>query len=652
MRSWHFDHIDFSTYPHYCGEDLGVSRTAEKTTFRIWAPTARMVEIRLYRSGKQGKPARSMSMQPLHSGVWAYEEQEDLQGWYYTFQVFDGEWLHEVPDPYARATGVNGLRGMIFDPQLTLPDGWELDQGPHYHNFTDWIIYETHVRDFSIAESSGITHKGKFLGFTEENTLSPEGLCTGLSHLKELGITHVHLLPVNDFQSVDEEFPLLKYNWGYDPQHYNSPEGSYATSPYDGTIRIRELKMLVMALHQQGIGVILDVVYNHTWLTKGSVFNQTVPGYFYRQNSDGSFSNASGCGNEIASERSMVRKFIIDSLLYWIKEYHIDGFRFDLMGIFDNETMRHIRFEINKINPRILLFGEGWTAGPSPMPEYRRAVKRNISHLPGIAAFCDDMRDALKGNHGLKESKGFVSGLVLREEAVKFGIAGAVWHPQIVYSYVESSPEPWAMEPSQCINYVSCHDNYTLFDKLKMSLPEASGEELKRRVKLAGAILLTSQGIPFLHSGVEFCRTKGGHGNSYLSPDPVNQLDWSLKATCLDVNSYFRKLISLRKNHPVFRISSADRIRKNLNFCTKYQLGVIAYCIDGHGLGDKWKKVVVVFNANSEEVEVQVNEGPFTLIAFEDDIREEGISTIAGSTVTVPPVSMLLLARHSESSQQ
>jgi pullulanase len=645
MRNWHFNHIDFSTYPHYSGDDLGVFWSAESTVFRLWSPLARVVEIRLYRSGRSGKPIKVIPMESSAEGIWFHEETGNLEGVFYTFKMFDGEWMHEVPDPYARAVGVNGIRGMIFNPGKTHPEGWENDRGPRFTHFTDWIIYETHIRDFSISDSSGIVHKGKYLGFTEENTISPEGLSTGLDHLTGMGITHVHLMPVNDFQSVDEEFPLLKYNWGYDPQHFNAPEGSYSTNPFDGAVRIKEIKMLVKALHSRGIGVILDVVYNHTWLTKGSVFNQIVPGYYYRQNRDGSFSNASGCGNEMATERYMVRKFIIDSLLYWIQEYHIDGFRFDLMGVYDNETMRHIRYEVNKINPNIFIFGEGWAADQSPMPEYRRAVKKNISHLPGIAAFCDDMRDALKGNHGFKASPGFASGQTLREEAVKFGIVGAIWHPQIVYSYVESSEEPWASEPSQCVNYVSCHDNYTLYDKLKMTLPDEKEDDLHRRVKLAGAVVLTAQGVPFLHSGIEFCRSKAGHGNSYRSSDVINQMDWHLKSTHADVTAYFRKLIHLRRNHPVFRIASADRIRKNLSFCQKYQIGVISYCIDGHGLGDIWKQAVIIFNGNREEIITPIPEGNFNIIAREDIIDENGIERVNSGQVTVPPVSAIILAR-------
>jgi pullulanase len=644
MRSWHFHHIDFTTYPFYGGNDLGVHWSPEKSSFRIWAPTALEVELRLYDNGENGEPLRIVSMNKDRKGTWLHVEQGDLNGIFYTFKVNDGEWLHEVPDPYARAVGVNGNRGMIIDLASTNPRGWKKDKGPAYKNYTDWIIYELHVRDFTIAENSGIRNKGKYLGFAEKNTFSALGEKTGLAHLKELGVTHVHFLPVFDFQSVDEEKPLRKYNWGYDPQNFNVPEGSYATNPYDGAVRIREFKMMVKSLHREGIGVIMDVVYNHTWLTKGSVFNQAVPGYFYRQNHDGSFSNASGCGNEIASERSMVRKFIVDSILYWIKEYHIDGFRFDLMGIFDIETMHIIREEVNRIKPGILLYGEGWAADWSPMPEDKRAVKRKARNIPGVAVFNDDMRDALKGSHAQKSTRGFVSGLGLREEAVKFGIVAATWHPQIVYSYVETSHEPWAAEPDQCVNYVSCHDNYTLYDKLKMSLPKATPEHWHKMVKLAGAIILTSQGIPFLHAGEEFCRTKNGNGNSYNAPDDVNQIDWVRKSVYKDVFEYYRKLIALRKNHILFRLPSSEYIRQNLNFCIQYQVGVISYCIRSNSLDDAWQQVIIVFNANKETVTVPIPEGTYSVIALGDDIDENGLDTFSGEQITVPPISMLMLA--------
>ncbi|MFW6309624.1 MAG: type I pullulanase [Prolixibacteraceae bacterium] len=643
MRDWKFNHIDFSVYPVYHGKDLGVFWTPEKTVIKIWSPTAKIVEFRLYKDGKAGEAFHKTQLQAGENGTWSTVLMGDYEGKFYTFRINDGEWLDETPDIYARCVGVNGLRGMIFNQKKTNPENWDQDQRPRYNNFTEAIIYETHIRDFSICNESGIEHKGKYSGFTEENTKTPEGISTGLAHLKELGITHVHLLPVYDFYTVDEEKPLEKYNWGYDPLHYNAPEGSYSTNPYDGTVRILELKKLVQALHSAGIGVILDVVYNHTYFAKNSMFNQTVPGYFYRQKPDGTFANASGCGNEVATERAMVRKYIIDSLKYWQTEFHIDGFRFDLMGIYDIETMNNIREEMNKIDPGIFLYGEGWAADQSPMPAQKRALKINTSLLPGIASFNDDFRDALKGDNGNKKSKGFVSGLGLREEAVKFGVVGAVNHPQIVYDYVGTSPQGWANEPDQCINYVSCHDNYTLWDKLKSSCGKATSDELRKMVKLAGALVLTSQGVPFLHSGVEFCRTKKGHGNSYKSPDAINQLDWPRKKEFEEVVEYYKKLIQLRKNHPAFRMITGEQIRNNLHFCTEYKTGVVSYCLEGAAVGDSWKKLILIFNGNRKKVVIPLPEGKYMIMANANDISETGMGEVEGE-ITVESISMLLLA--------
>lgn len=645
MRDWKFNHIDFSIYPSYKGDDLGVFWTPEKTTIKIWAPTAKMVEFRLYKDGLTGEAFHKTQLQATGDGTWSTVLMGDYEGRFYTFRINDGEWLAETPDMYARCVGVNGKRGIIFNPQKTNPENWQNDQGPELKKFTDAVIYETHVRDFSISESSGIQHKGKFLGFTEEKTKTPGGAATGLSHLKELGITHVHLLPVYDFYTVDEEKPLEKYNWGYDPLHYNAPEGSYATNPYDGTVRIKELKKLVQALHANGIGVVLDAVYNHTFFTKESVFNQTVPGYFYRQKKDGSFANASGCGNEVATERAMVRKFIVDSLKYWAKEFHVDGFRFDLMGIYDLETMKIIRDELDKIRPGMLLYGEGWTSGESPMPEEKRAVKRNSQKLPGVACFNDDLRDALKGNHGSKKTKGFVSGLELREESVKFGIVGAVHHPQIVYDYVESAKQPWATEPTQCVNYASCHDNYTLWDKLKASCPKAGDEEMRKMVKLAGAIVLTSQGIPFLHAGVEFCRTKGGNPNSYKSPDSVNQIDWTRKEKYNDVFTYFRNLVQLRKNHPAFRMPLASQIQNQIKFCTEYKIGVVSYCIYGREVGDPWEEILLIFNANRKETLIDLPEGNYRIAVKGDEFNADGHGEPVSGELKAEPVSMTILVK-------
>ena len=645
MRNWKFNHIDFSTYPYYASNDLGVFWSESQTVFKIWAPTALKVELRLYETGTGGKFYAKENLESSGNGTWKAIIKGNLKGKFYTFKINDGEWLNEVPDMYARCVGINGIRGQVYDPNETNPEHWENDSYSWIKPATDAILYEAHVRDFSIAENSGIQHKGKFLGFTERNTNSPEGHKTGLAHLLELGITHVHLLPVYDFFTVDEEHPLEKYNWGYDPLHYNSLEGSYSTNPSNGTERIKEFKQLVKSLHDSGIGVVLDVVYNHTGKVKSSVFNQTVPGYYYRQNPDGTFSNASGCGSEVATERAMVRKFIINSLKFWVSEYHIDGFRFDLMGIYDLQTMQAIRKELDKIKPGILLYGEGWAADQSPMPESNRAIKHNTPKLPGTASFSDDFRDALKGSHGNKKSHGFVSGQALREEAIKFGVVGATYHPQLVYDYVESSHTAWAHEPNQCINYASCHDNYTLWDKLKLSSPIASEEELQKMVMLAGALVLTSQGIPFLHAGVEFCRTKNGCENSYKSPDNINQIDWSLKSKNESVCRYYQILIQLRKNHPVLRMPQADLIRENLDFCNPYKPGIVSYCLRGKSLGDKWENAVLIFNGNKKDTHLSISEGSYKIIAKDNEINEDGIEEFSGSEIKVPAISMMILVK-------
>lgn len=645
MRDWKFNHIDFSTYPYYAGDDLGVYWSREKTYIKIWAPTARRVEFRLFKNGKSGEAFHKTQLQANGYGTWATILNGDYEGKFYTFRVDDGEWLDETPDIYARCVGVNGFRGMIYDPSKTNPQNWENDKRPKLNKFTDAIIYETHVRDFSISPISGIQNKGKYTGFTEKDTICEGNISTGLSHLIELGVTHVHLLPVSDFFTVDEEEPLLKYNWGYDPLNFNVPEGSYSTDPYDGNVRIKELKSLVQSLHSEGIGVILDVVYNHTYFAKESAFNQTVPGYFYRQKPDGTFADASGCGNEIATERSMVRKFIIDSLKYWAEEYHIDGFRFDLMGIYDIETMKGIRSELDKTEAGLILYGEGWAAAESPMSEEFRAVKKNIAQLPGISTFNDDFRDALRGNHNPKKTQGFISGLGFREEAVKFGIVGSIYHPQIVYDFVDTSKKPWAISPDQCINYASCHDNYTLWDKLKLSNPKSSDDDLRKMVMLAGALILTSQGIPFIHSGMEFCRTKGGNGNSYKSPDSVNQIDWKRKTIYLNVFEYYKKLITLRKNHPAFRMGDPSKIADFLSFCTDYKPGIIVYCLNGGDVHDTWEQIILLFNGNKENMTVPVPEAKYKIVARNFDIDETGIEELVTNKVDIPGISMTVMVK-------
>ena len=643
MRNWKFFDSDFASYPCYSGNDLGVCYSKEQTQIRIWAPSAIQVELRIYRQAIEDSAIRIDQFAKAESGTWEITLQGDLNGYFYTIRINDGTWLNETPGIDARAVGANGIRGLIFDEQQTNPEGWETDQRVKYHQFTEAILYELHIRDFSISPSSGLKYKGKYLAFTETGTRSPQNFKTGVDHLKELGITHVHLLPVSDFLTVNELEPDQSYNWGYDPQNFNAPEGSYSTNP-NTTSRITELKMLVQSLHQAGIGVILDVVYNHTAFTRRSYFNQTVPGYYYRQKSNGTFSNASGCGNEIATERTMVRKYILDSLDYWAREYHLDGFRFDLMGIYDQETMNLIRQKMDTISPSILLYGEGWAADKSPLDESVRAVKTKVSQLNGIAVFNDDFRDGIKGNNFNVLSKGFVSGQTIQEEIIKFGIAGACFHPQIVYDYIERSKEPWAKEPWQCINYASCHDNLTLYDKLWLSCPEANEDELKRMCMLAGALVLTSQGIPFLHAGAEMGRTKFGDSNSYKSPDSINQINWNQKSTNFQIFEYYRSLIELRKNHPAFRMTTADQIREHLIFSSDYQPGVISYVLVNHANNDEWRTILLVFNGNRAEITFRLKTHiNWRIVAYDTNINLGSTDYADQKEIKIPAISMLML---------
>jgi pullulanase len=641
---WNFGNIDFSTYPHYNDAPLGAHCSKNETTLRIWAPTAQRIVLRIYNQSEGGNHTHLKDMMNKN-GVWLAELPGKWHGVYYTIQcMIDNNWMDEVPDPYAFAVGVNGKRAMFCDFSKTNPPGWNTDRHILPQNYTDMILYELHVRDFSIDKYSGIKNKGKYLAFTEEGTRSPESVKTGLDHLSEMGITHVHLLPIADFFTVDESRPEKnEYNWGYDPLNYNAPEGSYSTNPFDGSTRINEFKQLIKALHNKGIGVIMDVVYNHTGLINHSSFNQTVPGYYYRQRNNGTFSDASGCGNEIASERYMVRKFIVDSIKFWANEYHIDGFRFDLMGILDIDTMNAIRSEMDKIDRKIVIYGEGWTADHSPMNEKYRAVKQNAPTLDRIAFFNDDFRDAMKGHWGNAQSKGFVSGQTLNEESVKYAIVAATNHPQINYGYISSSDWAWSVSPQQSVNYVSCHDNYTLYDKLKLSCPEAKLQDLARMVCLASAVLITSQGIPFLHAGVEMLRTKHGHGNTYKSGDEYNMIDWSRKAMFSYVSNYIKKLIEIRKLHPAFRMQNTEQIQEHLNFSGKYIPGVVSYKINNHANNDQWKTIQIIFNNNSTPVVFPLKKRNWKVIANGLAVDKNGLTQYEMHSVFVSPISMTMI---------
>jgi pullulanase len=634
----------YDDYPVYTGHDLGVNYSPLKTVFKVWAPKATEVKLRLYTAGDGGKAISAVDMAKSTNGIWAAEIKKDIKNKYYTFQVMqDGKWLLERPDIYAKAVGVNGARGMVVDLASTNPVNWNNDKKPALKNFTDIVLYELHIRDISISPNSGITHKGQFLGLTETGTKSPDGEPTGLDHIKQLGVTHVHLLPSFDFNSVDETKPAAnKYNWGYDPLNYNVPEGSYSTNPYDGNVRIKEFKKMVQTLHKNGLRVILDVVYNHTSDAKSN-FNQFTPGYFYRHNANGSYSNGTGCGNEVASERPMTRKFMIESVVYWAKEYHLDGFRFDLMGVHDIETMNQISAALHKIDPTIFIYGEGWTAGNSPLPEDQRSVKKNVSKLNEIAVFSDDLRDGLKGGWGDLKEKGFVSGNPAMGESVKFGIVASTPNKQVDYKSVNYSKAPWAAQPYQTISYVSCHDDNTLFDRLKISNAGASEAHLIKMDKLANAIVLTSQGVAFLHSGAELLRTKQGIANSFESPDSINQIDWSRKTKYKAVFEYYKGLIALRRHHPALRMPSTQMIQNNLKFLNTGDAAVISYQISNNANGDKWKNIIVVLNGSLAEKTVKIPPGKWHLAADENTINEKGIKLIDTGSVVISGTSAYIL---------
>jgi pullulanase len=607
----------YDSYPVYKGSDLGLTFGHKLSSFRIWSPTVTEAEIIIYDKGDGSNELNRRSMSKKEKGLWLVSIDHDLKGKFYAFRVkINGKWSNDVPDPYAKAVGVNGKRAMVVDLQETNPVGWEKDKSPVFKNKTDAILYELQVRDASIASNSGIKNKGKYLGLTETETKNAEGLSTGLDHIKELGVTHIHLLPVYDFNSIDESIPNnTKYNWGYDPLNYNVPEGSYSTNPYDGVTRIKEFKQMVQAFHQNGLRVVMDVVYNHTALTNESNFNQLVPGYYYRQTKDGKFSNATACGNETASERYMMRKFMLESVLYWVKEYHIDGFRFDLMGVHDIETMNLISKELHKIKPDILLYGEGWTAGSSPLPDSLRAIKKYAYKLDRIAVFSDDIRDGIKGSVFDHADKGFVSGKPGMEETIKFGIVASCKHSQVDYRKVNYSKAPYAAQPWNTITYCECHDNHVLWDKLAISAKDATEADRKEMDKLAMSIVLTSQGISFLHAGTEFLRTKKGVENSFESPDSINAIDWSLKTKNKEVLEYVKALIKLRKEHPAFRMKTAKEIAANIVFDDKLSSGVVGYIIKAP-VGDRWKKILVIYNSKPVEVQINLPKGEWQLVSL------------------------------------
>jgi pullulanase len=636
----------YSDYPIYSGTDLGVTYTLGKIILKVWSPPASEMRLNLYRQSTGNEKPESITCSKGANGLWIAELSGEYKNRFYTFQAkIAGKWMEEHPDPYTKAVGVNGQRGQLIDLKETDPKGWGTDKAPVLKSPADVILYELHTRDLSVSPNSGITHKGKFLGFTETGTKNSHGQSTGIDHIAEMGVTHVHLLPVFDFSSVDESKPdVPQFNWGYDPQNFNVPEGSYSTDASDGKIRIREFKQMVQAMHGKGLRVVMDVVYNHTGRTHNSNFDQLVPGYYYRQwEKDKSYGNASGCGNETASDRAMVRKFIIESVIYWVKEYHIDGFRFDLMAVHDIETMNLIADTLHKIDPTILLYGEGWTAGDSPLPVRFRALKAHATEMKGVAVFSDDIRDGIKGSVFDEKSTGFASGSADFAEAVKFGIVAAGKHPQINYEKVNYSKAPYTVSPSQVINYVACHDNNTLYDKLKLSRPDASESDLIRMHKLSNTIVLTSQGIPFLHAGEEMKRTKKGEHNSYNKPDSVNQINWEWKFENKELVEYYRSLIALRKSHPAFRMTTAEEIGKHLVFLPDNDPHIIAYQLNDHANGDSWKNILVILNGSGEVKPFSLPEGTWTSFLYQYEFQKAGVKE-AGN-LQIPPYSAAILYR-------
>lgn len=645
------DQLDsYDKYPCYYGDDLELVYTPEQSVFTLWAPSADQARLNLYAAGEGGEREEQIDMNKSDDGTWRITVDRDLKGKFYTFQIEkDGNRLDETPGIWAKAVGINGDRAAIIDWSETNPEGWEEDRAPELKMYSDAILYELHHRDFSIAPNSGVKNKGKFLALTETGTKTPDGDASGLDHLKELGVTHIHILPSFDFATVDEtKLEENNYNWGYDPKNYNVPDGSYSTDPANPAVRIREFKEMVKSLHENGLRIVLDVVYNHTASTDHSNFDLTVPGYFYRQNPDGSYSNASGCGNETASEREMVRRYIIESVKFWAKEYHIDGFRFDLMGIHDIETMNRLREELMKIDPSIIVYGEGWLAADSPLPPEQRAVKDHVGQMEGIAVFCDDFRDGVRGSTFDEQNAGYASGNIDGHyEPVKFGIVGGTQHPEVNYDGLLYSSGPYAAAPSQVVNFLACHDGYTLVDKLKLSVQgEHAEEEIVCIDKLAHTILLTGQGIPFIRGGEEIMQDKQGVANSFNSPDSVNQIDWSFKSKNRDVFDYIKGLIALRKAHPAFRIPTVEGLQQWLHFLDTGDSGVIAYTLGEYANGDEWKEILVAYNGNRHEANIHIPEQEWTVVCRDGQINAEGLDQTAGGDISIAPSSALILYRN------
>ncbi len=598
------------------------------TVFRLNAP--KRPTLRLYKTDRGDTRIKKIKMQPDGENRWKATVSGNIKGLFYTFDIGRGE----CPGVFAKAVGMNGQRGAVIDLRDTDPIDWQNDHRLNTESPSDLVIYELHLRDFSVSSTSHLVNKGKYLALAEHRATQ---------YLNSLGINAVNLLPAFDYGSIDESRPYLsQYNWGYDPVNYNVPEGSYSYDPSLPTRRIMEFKKMVQALHRAGIRVILDVAYNHTYNIRNSNFTLTFPNAYYRYDKNGKPSNGSGYGNETASERPLMREFMLESVRYWAEEYHIDGFRFNLMGVHDIETMRLIEKELHSIGPSIFIHGEGWSAGQCALPTKELAVKANIKQLQGIATFCDDMRDALLGPYSNSTKGAFLAGITGSEESLKASIAGMVEHQQVDYSKVNYSHRPWALQPTQMTAYISCHDGMCLTDRLRTSIPNIQTPELIRLDLLGQTVVMLSQGVPFMLSGEEMLRTKHGVHNSSTSPDSINALNWSNLQRYPQVFAYYRNLIALRRHHPAFRLGSAERIRQYLEFLPVGNC-LVAFRLKNHAGGDSWNNIIVILNANKRAREVGIPNGEYTIVGKDGIINEDGLGTISGNKVLANGQSALIL---------
>ena len=631
----------------YTGSDLGYTYSEKETAFRVWAPTADSVVLKRYESGLQAKDdlIEEVEMTPDVNGTWVCTVNGDLNGTYYTYSVSHDSKSISTMDPYARSSGANGKRSMVLDLSSTDPEGWDKDKNPFTgKSINDAIIYEAHIRDITVGEDNGIVNQGKFIGMIEENTKTSTGIPTGLSHIKDLGVTHIHVLPMYDFGSLDESNQSKGvYNWGYDPVNYNIPEGTYSTDPFKGEVRVKEVKEMVKGFHDNGIAVVMDVVYNHVHDAGSFCINQLVPGYFSRITEEGTYSNGSGCGNDTATERSMVRKYIVDSVNYWADEYHIDGFRFDLVGLMDTELINEIVESVHEKHPDVIFYGEGWSLTTLTTKEVELATQTNSGSTPGFAYFNDTIRDGLKGSVFNTEC-GFVSGASGFESKIARCFMGA---------------DKWCKSPSQTINYASCHDNNTLYDRLRISRSDASDEDIVKMNNLAAAIYMLSEGTPFMQAGEEMLRTKTNtdgsfESNSYVSGDAVNRIDWSTlgEQKYADVYDYYKGLIAFRKAHPVLRLTNAEDVSAHVKEITGQDSGMVAFLINGEGIDDECREMYVVFNASEEAKEITLPEGSGKWDVYINGTKA-GNSKLytCENTVTVEPISALVLVQGARSSR-